>query len=244
MKKVYFFILIWCLYTFSHGQGIEFSEILNWSGTGSKVAMLIVDFNDGQTLDCYAFGYRFDGTITAQDMLSDIDNANPDFTANISGGFLNDIVYNLHSGIGGSPHYWTTLTFISSNWVMNNGIMEELTDSMIFGCSYTDWIMIDTIFYPEHLPENPVPAQPATNIINLSQNTVTFMSNPAQEVIYVNAKETITALEVYNTAGQLILSEAVMDKLAMLNVSALSKGVYVIQIVIKNGILYHKFIKL
>lgn len=138
-------------------QNPDFDKIKFWTGNGSKVAMIVVDFNDGSSNECFAWGYRFDGNnISAQQMIDDIAQSDTNFTTGIGGGFLSDIAYLNHSGIGGSPNYWATFTFLNSIWEMNLGLSELLSDSTIFGCSYTEW---DENYNPIYLPENPIPAK-------------------------------------------------------------------------------------
>ncbi|MDD4575853.1 MAG: T9SS type A sorting domain-containing protein [Bacteroidales bacterium] len=139
MKKISFLVLFSALFV-SHAQNPSFSNIKFWTGTGEKVAMMIVDFNDGTTKDAYAWGYRYDSeTLTAFDMLEAIAQADPNFNYEGSGGFISDIEYLSHSGIGGSPNWWLTSTFENNAWEMNSGVSENLTDSLVFGYSYTEW---------------------------------------------------------------------------------------------------------
>ncbi|MDY0217194.1 MAG: T9SS type A sorting domain-containing protein [Bacteroidales bacterium] len=139
MKKISFLVLLFALFV-SYAQNPSFANIKFWTGSGEKVAMMVVDFNDGTTNDSYAWGYRFDAeNLTAFDMLEAIAQADPNFNYEGSGGFISDIEYLSHSGIGGSPNWWLTSTFENSAWEMNSGVSENLTDSLVFGYSYTEW---------------------------------------------------------------------------------------------------------
>lgn len=139
MKKISFLVFFSALFV-SYAQNPSFSNIKFWTGTGEKIAMMIVDFNDGTTKDAYAWGYRFDAdSITAFDMLEAIAQADPNFNYDGSSGFISDIQYLSHSGIGGSPNWWLTSTFENNAWEMNSGVSENLTDRLIFGYSYAEW---------------------------------------------------------------------------------------------------------
>lgn len=157
MKKTIALIVLSFGFIAGFCQNPDFGKIKFWTGSGSKVAMLVVDFNDGNTNECFAWGYRYEGNnITAQQMLEDIALADTNLNVGIGGGFLSDLLYLNHSGIGGSPNYWATFTYINQQWQMNNGLSELLSDSLIFGNSYTDW---DENYNPINVPENPISAK-------------------------------------------------------------------------------------
>ena len=58
-------------------QMFNFSDIKNWTGTGSNQAAMVVDWHDGKTPESIAWGYRFDGAATGLQMLQAIDAADP-----------------------------------------------------------------------------------------------------------------------------------------------------------------------
>jgi len=130
------------------------ADVIFYVGDGPDTAFCVVDFQDGSSDSSYAWGYLFDAvnTISAEDMLNDIDAAEPKIGFAMSGGFLNDIIYNSHSGIAGSPNYWGTWSKTSSTtWSANAGIGEILSNGDWFGCSYTD-------FSPAIEPGEPIAA--------------------------------------------------------------------------------------
>jgi hypothetical protein len=45
---------------------IDFNDIVTWSGSGANEAALVIDWNDGQSP--LAWGYRWDGTATGEDL--------------------------------------------------------------------------------------------------------------------------------------------------------------------------------
>jgi len=122
-------------------------------GSGSDTSLLVVDFNDGTWDESYAWGYIHDGTATAEDMLNDIAAADPNFEVAIGAGFLNDIIYGTHTGIGGTGgFFWSTWSGTGAlNFTLNAGISEVLSNGDWFGCSFTD-------FNPALAPSNPIPA--------------------------------------------------------------------------------------
>jgi hypothetical protein len=225
----------------SFSQGVQFSEIQNWTGTGSQVAMLIIDFNDGQVPDAYAFGYRFDGSKTAEDMLNDIANANSALSISIGSGFLNDIIFGSQEGIGGNPDYWASFTFINQNWEMNWGISEILTDSIIFGFSYTDWYQDDTLWLPTHLPQNPVPAPATTHLRSYQPENIQVLPNPSTDYIKIQTSEEITKIDIFAISGSLIYS--CEYNCQTIDVQNFSSGLYGIVVSTKTNTYWGKFIK-
>ena len=108
-------------------------------GTGNQTAYLVVDFKDGTEDRSYAWGYRFNAADepAVLDILTAVQSAEPAFTIDQTGGFLNDINYNTHSGEGANPDYWSTWQGDSSTtFAMNGGIGEEVENGMWYGCSY------------------------------------------------------------------------------------------------------------
>jgi hypothetical protein len=66
-----------------------FDDIAYWIGSGANEAAFVVDWNDGIEPQSLAWGYRWDGTATGEDMLTDIIAMDSDLYAKIStpGGF-------------------------------------------------------------------------------------------------------------------------------------------------------------
>jgi len=241
MKKLSFIFLLLFGSMYVFPQGIQFSQIANWSGSGQNVAMLIVDFNNGQSPDCFAFGYRFDGSKTAEDMLNDISAANQGFTVNIGGGFLNDITWESNSGIGGSPDYWSTFTFDGTDWLMNWGITELLTDSVVFGCSYTAWYQVDSLWFPVNLPENPVPAASGVDISEFSNPAVQIFPNPVSDFLGIETTADIYKVLVTDISGKTVAFAA--ENLKFIDISHLSAGFYLAVIETAKGKISRQFIK-
>lgn len=121
-------------------------------GSGSDTTLLVVDFNDGTADSSYAWGYLYNGTKTGEDMLKAVAAADVNFKVNIAGGFLNDISYGLHAGIGGSPDFWSTWSGTdTASLSLNAGIGTTLQSGQWFALSYTD-------FNPAAKPGLPIPA--------------------------------------------------------------------------------------
>jgi hypothetical protein len=52
-----------------------FDDIQLWTGTGSNRAGLVIDWNDGTTQDSFAWGYRWSGSATGEDLFRAIAGA-------------------------------------------------------------------------------------------------------------------------------------------------------------------------
>jgi hypothetical protein len=118
------------------------SDLVYYVGTGPDTAVIVVDFLDGTADSSYAWGFLFDATnnVTGGDALAAIDADEETFLIATGGGFLNDIEYNDHAGVGGTPNYWGTWSRTSgSAWASNTGLGEVLANGDWFGCSYTDF---------------------------------------------------------------------------------------------------------
>lgn len=140
------------LFCHSAKAQFSFSQIEYYIGTGSDTALLVVDFKDGSADSSYAWGYLFNGNTDGQTMLQEVTAADENFTASIAGGFLNDIIYGQHQGLGGQPDFWSTWTGTdTASLSMNAGIGTSVNPGEWFALSYTD-------FNPAAKPGLPIPA--------------------------------------------------------------------------------------
>lgn len=227
--------------TLKYSVSNEFTldEVEFWVGEGPKEALLVIDWNDGVEPVSLAWGYRFDGQPTAEQMLTDISGVDAALEIDMSGGFLNNIVYNspdvFHSGIAGDPDYWSTWSRTAATiWEMNMGISEVIDDGSRFGCSYG--------FTPQATaPEVPVAAPE----LIASNNQIFVDSNRAWisgEILHIISKNKIERFEIYNTAGQLIASEAVGDEGTRYSARQLD-GVFILRVLTTKGWFAKKLVK-
>ena len=95
---------------------IDFNDILFWVGEGTNEAVMAVNWAD----TALAWGYRWNGTATVEDMMNHIAAADPRFS--FSGtGYISDINY-----IDTAAGMTTPLGITSGNWwgSTNNGFMD------------------------------------------------------------------------------------------------------------------------
>lgn len=138
--------------SFSAKAQFSFADLEFWVGQGSDSAMLVIDFQNGQFDSSYAWGYRYNPPATGGDMLSAIASADPNLSVNVSGGFLNDVLYISYAGIGGQPNFWSTWSGVdTASLAMNAGLSTPLVNGEWFALSYTD-------FNPARKPGTPIAA--------------------------------------------------------------------------------------
>ena len=101
---------------------IDASEIEYWVGEGSSQVVMAVNWAD----TALAWGYRFNGTKTVNDMMNDIATADPRFSYTMDGYYLNDINFNDGSRtLTITPgKYWSS----SNNGIMDAGMSQTLAN--------------------------------------------------------------------------------------------------------------------
>lgn len=161
-------------------QTFDLSNVRFWVGTGADSSVLVVDFHDETDDASYAWGYLHDGTATGADMLNAIATADVNLTVNIGGGFLSDITYNDHTGIGGEPDWWSTWSGTGiADLAMNMGIDEVLSNGSWFGCSYEPYV-------PGGEPTGPTAPIPAFEPFRFTADDVTFWTGSgAHEAVLI-----------------------------------------------------------
>ena len=147
---------------------LPFSQLLYWVGSGSNSAEFIVNFAQPDT--AFAWGYRFDGTTTAQAMIDAIAAADPRFWTVGTPSYNGDIHFVLDNGdtLGLSPvdpamgynFWWANLNGISAG----SGSSETLHNNDVF--KYGDmnsaigWDPLGTYFLQEAWVKVPTPVTP------------------------------------------------------------------------------------
>ena len=101
---------------------IAASDIVYWVGEGSNQVVMAVNWAD----TALAWGYRFDGTKTVNDMMDEIAAADPRFSYTMDGYFLGDINFNAGSRtLAITPgNYWSS----TNNGFMDMGMNQPLAN--------------------------------------------------------------------------------------------------------------------
>ncbi len=146
---------------------IDTSDIVFWVGSGSNSAVLIVNWGDPDT--AFAWGYRFNGTVTAQTMVDSIAAADPRFWTVGSPSLSGDIHYVLSNGdtlglVDGSStslgynFWWTNINGVSAGsgtaTSLHNGYVFKYGDLSVG----TGWDPMGTYFMEYAWEKTPTPA--------------------------------------------------------------------------------------
>jgi hypothetical protein len=85
-----------------------------------------------------------------------------------------------------------------------------------------------------------------TPLLNNTEFTVSNFSlypNPVKNVLNISSEAEIKEVNIYNTLGQLVVSQSQSSNSVALSTESLSKGVYIIAVHIQNEIIRKQFIK-
>lgn len=203
---------------------IDTSDIVFWVGNGSNRAVLIVNWGNPDT--AFAWGFRFNGTVTAQTMVDSIAAADPRFWTVGSPSLNGDIHYILSNGdtlglVDGSTlpagynFWWTNINGVSAGsgaaTSLHNGDVFKYGDQSVgvgwdpLGTYFMEYAWLKTPT-PAPLPtEGPVDATIDTADIlywvGSGSNALTFVVNWADTALawgYRFATESVSMSTVIN----------------------------------------------
>lgn len=212
---------------------------LRWFGEGNSRTILVVDFEPTQSGKSFAFGIKFDDSTTGLEILQAVASEDSTFRVNASS-FLNDIIYQSDSGVGGNPNYWGTWSATNfGNWSLNNGVSQKITNGDFFACTYTDFAPPVRPTYPQIIeaPEKEnISSETLSKILN-----VNIYPNPLQNILNI-AFENEFMVEIRNTIGQSIFSSNAINSIQIESHSWVS-GIYIVSISTPDGNASFKVIK-
>ena len=81
------------------------------------------------------------------------------------------------------------------------------------------------------------------SIDKLEKYDFSFGPNPTGDFIYLSAKESIGNVEIYNLVGQKSFSSDLSDNMGTIDISNLSRGIYIMNVAIDEKIGTYKIIK-
>ena len=79
--------------------------------------------------------------------------------------------------------------------------------------------------------------------ISLQDNSITLYPNPANNQVNISSENIINAIEIFNSLDQSVYQTNVKSREKIIDINALSKGVYVIGVYTENGYTKKKLIK-
>ena len=85
------------------------------------------------------------------------------------------------------------------------------------------------------------------NVSSLSDididNRIEVYPNPSSKEININSQFIINSIEILNSLGQKVYSEKINALNKTIDISALNKGIYIIELKTEKGVIHRKFIK-
>jgi len=207
-----------------------------WIGEGTNQSIVVLDFNtESNTPVTYGWGIKYNGTITAEQALTQIAAADSALAITTTAGAINSITYNGLSGVSENGNQWHTFSGTNtSDWVINNDLSTELTSGKWFGATYGDAIARRPY----------VPTAAVNNGLGIPVNNLASLSiypNPVTTLLNIKSDVGVQQTEVVNTLGQTIKIFGRND--TSLDVSSFQSGVYFMKITTDNGITVKKFVK-
>ena len=155
-------------------------------------------------------------------MVNAIAAADPNLNIEVTMGFLNNITYGTHAGIGGAPNYWSTWDGPNlAGMVSNLGLSTEVGNGAWFGCSYTD-------FNPALPPTEPVAASAATGIREANTAHIQIYPQPATDVLHVSTSPGQQPVAIYDLAGNRVFQGRTSGTVTGINVRPLCAGAFVL----------------
>ncbi len=76
----------------------------------------------------------------------------------------------------------------------------------------------------------------------LNQNAISVFPNPVKDVMMIQTNSNIKEIQVYNTTGQLVISQVVNAKTISVNTSGLTTGIYTLKAILDNGTVNKKVV--
>ena len=186
---------------------LPFSSLLYWVGSGANSAEFIVNFAQPDT--AFAWGYRFDGTTTAQAMVDAIAAADPRFWTVGSPSLSGDIHFVLDNGdtLGLSPvdpamgynFWWTNLNGVSAdagagstihnNDVFKYGDMNSAIGWDPLGTYFLQeaWVKVPTPVTPPAAPVEPDTLCTTVHPLTYSENFSSYTSDQSMRPYFASA---------------------------------------------------------
>ena len=196
------------------------SSITNWVGTGANQSVVIVDFgtDSGNAANSFAYGIKYDGTITAEQALQIIASQTSNFTFTSTSTQVTEVHANSFSGVNNTTNTWKTYKGINlSNWITQTNLSQiNLQNGSWLGLSYGT--------RRPYLPQ--IASNLSTQNINVAKKEISIYPNPTTDYININTNEKIISVNIYSITGQIILKSNT-DKVDMRNITS---GNYILEL--------------
>lgn len=211
---------------------IAAGDILYWVGTGANEVVMAVNWAD----TALAWGYRFDGEKTVNDMMDDIAEADPRFSYTMDGGYLGDILFVVAEG--------DTLRKQAYSWweSKNNGISDAGMGQTLSNGDFEKWaepaagVVVDSMEYEGYwyytyvytMEISPVSVPQTTGIDGVEGATVSVYPNPVADVLTVSGVNGRAVL--FDMRGSVVASFDVDGAETRVSLGSLANGVYMLRV--------------
>ena len=213
---------------------IAASDIFYWVGEGSNEVVMAVNWAD----TALAWGYKFNGTKTVSDMMTDIAAADPRFSYTMDGAYLNDILFVVAPGDTlrkQAYSYWESknngISDAGMAQTLNNGDFEKwaepaagvIVDSMEYnGYWYYSYV------YPMEI--HPVGVPQTQGIVNTENVSINVYPNPVADMVTISGIEGNGRAVLYDMRGSIVASFAVNGTETRLDLGRLTAGIYMLRV--------------
>jgi hypothetical protein len=247
MKKITFLFTLLLTITLSFGQELitngdfEAGNTNGWYNTGANISASITlpyagtyrgnmgndfcsirqDITVATNVEyTVSFWWRFNNTTTTDGFVS--------IRSNIDNSEIDNSVSTLSSG----TTTWTNVTFTFTSTTVTDVRIQMNKNTSATGENNS--IAIDNVSI--------VPSS-SLSVNDLAQFNFKSYPNPAKDYINLSAAKNINKVEIYTLLGQQVKSIPLNSNSAKVNVSGLSKGVYLVKTFIEDAVGTYKFIK-
>jgi len=169
-----------------------------------------------------------------------------------------------------SPVFYVAITFLKKNYPAHNpfsfpAVCKDLEDCngsvrefpVLVGDTAGNWkpilqalmenehtIYHDTMEVPYEMYVFPILKRATSSLDEINiDNRVEIYPNPSSKDININSQYIINSIEILNSLGQRVYREKINTTNKTIDISALNKGIYIIELKTEKGIIHRKFIK-
>lgn len=216
-------------------QWFSNNDVTYWIGEGESESVIVIDFNaPGQEPVTFAWGVRYNGTLTAQQALTLIAEADTNLEITFTDTTITAITYNDLTTVVNDTNSWQNFSGTNmSDWVINNNLQTALTDGAWFGTSFGN-ANARRPFIPTAAHDN------TTGLSHSNKTLFTAYPNPVKNVLTLVAKGVITNAAIINSVGQNVKS---FTNTSHLDLSDLSTGIYFVKVTTATGTTVQKVVK-
>ena len=102
----------------------------------------------------------------------------------------------------------------------------------------------DTMNVPYEMRVFPILKRATSSLDEIDiDNKVEIYPNPSSKEININSQYIINSIEILSTLGQRVYKEKINTTNKTIDISALNKGIYIIELKTEKGVIHRKFIK-